>query len=74
LIEILRLARRPHVEVARRATGATRVDAHAGITVRHPFLRIDQLPVLILVARAFQHLGRRLDEALPIALVAFLER
>ena len=73
-IEILRLARRPHVEMAGRAAGAARVDAHAGIAVRHPFLRIDQFPVLIFVARPLQHLGRGLGQARPIALVAFLER
>src|SRR5439155_2040166 len=66
LIEILRLARRPHVEIAGRTPGATRVDAHAGIAVRHPLLRIDQLPVLILVARALEHLGRGLDQACPV--------
>ena len=73
-IEILRLARRPHVEMAGRTPGAARVDAHAGIAVRHPFLRIDQFPVLIFVARALQHLGRGLGQARPVALVAFLER
>ena len=73
-VEVLRLARRPDVEVTRRAPGAARVDAHADIAVRHPFLRIDQLPVLIPVARALQHLGRGLGEARPVALVAFLER
>ena len=74
VVEVLRLARRPHVEIAGRAAGAARVDAHAGIAVRHPFLRIDQLPVLVLVARALQHLGRGLGQARPVALVAFLER
>ena len=74
LIEILRLARRPDVEMAGRTPGAARVDAHAGIAVRHPFLRIDQFPVLIFVARALQHLGRGLGQARPVALVAFLER
>ena len=73
-IEILRLAWRPHVEMAGRTPGAARVDAHAGIAVRHPFLRIDQFPVLIFVARPLQHLGRGLGQARPIALVAFLER
>ena len=74
LIEVLGLARRPHVEHARRAAGAARVDAQADIAVRHPFLRIDQLPVLILVARAFEHFRRRFGEPRPVALVAFLER
>ena len=74
LIDILRLARRPHVEFARRAPGAARVDAHAGIAVRHPFLRIDQFPILILVARSLQNIGRRFDHAAPLARIALLER
>src|SRR5262245_62989541 len=31
LVEVLRLARGPHVEMAGRAPGAARIDAHAGI-------------------------------------------
>src|SRR5262249_11382801 len=50
VVEVLRLARRPDVDEARRAAGAARIDAHAGIAVRHPLLRVDQLPDLILVA------------------------
>jgi len=73
-VNVLRLSRRPDIEHAGRASGAARVDAHAGIAVRHPFFGIDQFPILILVARALQHFGRRLDEARPLALVAFLER
>jgi hypothetical protein len=73
LVKVLRLARRPHVEIAWRASGAARVDPHAGIAVRHPFLRIDELPVLIFVARAAQHFWRGFDQARPVALVAFLE-
>jgi hypothetical protein len=62
------------IEWAGAPPAATRVDAHTGIAVRHPFLRIDQFPVLIFVARARQHLGRGLGQARPVALVAFLER
>src|SRR5262249_55491463 len=74
LVEVLRLARRPHVEIARRAAGAARIDAHADIAVRYPFLRIDELPVLIFVARAAQHFRRGFDQPRPVSLVAFLER
>src|SRR4029077_5280989 len=73
LIEILRFARRPHIEITWRAPCATRVDAHTDIAVRHPFLRIDELPVLISVARSIQHFWCSLDQARPVALVALLE-
>ena len=70
--DVLRLARRPGFQVARRAAGAARIDAHQHVAVRHPFLGVEQLPVLVLVAGAFEHLGRRLDDAQPRALVALL--
>src|SRR6186713_876773 len=73
LVEVLRLALAPDVEVARRVAGAAGVDAQTGIAVRHPFLRIDQFPVLVLVARAFQDLRRSFHKPVPKALVAFLE-
>ncbi len=72
-IDVGGLARRPRVEKSGRAAGAARVDAQADIAVRHPFFRIDQLPHLIFVAGAFGDLGKRLDHALPGALVALLE-
>src|SRR5207237_5553406 len=73
VVEIARLARRPDVDDAGRAPRAARVDAHAHIAIRHPLLRIDELPALIFVARAFEHLGRRLDQARPVGFVALLE-
>src|SRR5665213_3980187 len=60
LIEILRLARRPDVEKAGRAPRAARVDAHQSITVGNPFLGIDQLPVLVEIARIAQNFRRGL--------------
>src|SRR2546422_3755000 len=36
----------------RRAPRAARIDAHAGVAVRHPLFRIDHLPVGVLVAAA----------------------
>jgi hypothetical protein len=55
LRQILRLAQRPDVDDAKRATRAAAVDTDANIAVRHPFLRIDDLPVLIFVGRAGRH-------------------
>ena len=72
--DVLGLARRPRLQVARRAAGAARIHPQADIAVRHPLLGIEQLPVLVLVAGALQHLGRRLDDAEPLALVALLHR
>src|SRR5262245_34681251 len=73
LVKVLRLARRPYVEIAGRAAGAARVDPDAGIAVGHPFFRIDELPVLILIAGAAQYFRRGFDQARPVALVALLE-
>jgi hypothetical protein len=73
VVEVLRLARRPRVERARRGAGAARIDAHDGVALRGPLLRIDHLPGLILVGRAFQELRVLRDEALPRRRVAFLE-
>ena len=41
LVEILRLAHRPHIETAGGTTGAARVDTYTCISFRHPFLRIN---------------------------------
>ena len=59
--DVLGLARRPDFEIARRAAGAARIDAHQHVAVRHPLLRVEQLPVLVLVAGAFEHVRRGLD-------------
>src|SRR5207244_1407205 len=56
VVEVACLARRPDVDDARRAAGAARIDAHADVAIGHPLLRIDQLPALVLVARAIEHL------------------
>src|SRR5262249_48397433 len=71
--EILRLAQRPDVDHAGRAAGAAAVDAHADIAVRHPLLRIDHLPALVLVGRAGGHVGLVLAHALPLLAVEVLE-
>ncbi len=57
VVEVLRLARREVIDEARRAAAAARVDAHAGVAVRHPFLGIDHFPVLVVVARAGGDVG-----------------
>ena len=72
-VEVARLARGPDVDSAGRAASAARVYAHADVAVRHPFLRIDQLPALVLIARTFEHFGRRLGQPRPVGLVALLE-
>ena len=52
LVEISRLARRKRIDEARRATGAARIHAHAGVAVRHPLFRINHFPALVEVAGA----------------------
>src|SRR5207247_4193602 len=50
-VDVARLARVVVAEIARRAPRAARIDADARIAVGHPFLRIDDLPVRVLVRR-----------------------
>src|ERR1043166_8710627 len=73
VVEVLRLARRPRVERARRGAGAARIDAHDGVALGGPLLGVDHLPGLVAVGRAFEELRVRGDEALPGRGVAFLE-
>src|SRR5690348_10869496 len=74
VVEVLGLARGEVVDEARRASAAAGVDAHAGVIVWDPLLRIDHLPVLIEVARSGRHVGVLVHHALPRARVALLER
>jgi hypothetical protein len=73
LVKILRLAHRPHIEIAGGTTGAARVDTHTCISFRHPFLWINQFPVLVFVARSLQHFRRGFGQPRPISFVAFLK-
>ena len=72
-VEITRLARREMIDEAGRAAGAARVDAHAGVAVRDPFLGIDDFPVLIFVGRPVGDIRMTGDHPLPCARIAFLE-
>src|SRR5262249_59527210 len=74
VVEILGLARREMVDEPGRATAPARIDAHAGIVVRHPFLGIDHFPALIEIARAGGDVGMLFSHALPHARIAVLER
>ena len=71
---ILRFARRPHIHVTRRAAGAARIDANAYVSIGHPFLRIDDFPVLIFVGRSGGHIRMGGHHPVPHALEALLER
>src|SRR5580693_4178786 len=73
LVEIFRLARREMIDHARRAAGAAGIDAHAGVVMRHPFLRIDHFPALIEIAGARGDVGMLFRHALPRAWIAVLE-
>src|SRR5262249_37234703 len=61
------------VDESRRASGAAGIHAHAGIIVRHPFLRIDHFPALVEIAGAGGHVGGPLGHALPRTRIAVLE-
>src|SRR4029078_13689107 len=70
IMEVLRFARRPMLDVTGRAAATARVDTHACIAIRHPFLRIADLPALIFVGRAAHHVGMLERHAIPRGLVA----
>src|SRR5262249_52472636 len=53
--------------------GAAAVDPDADIAVRHPFLRIDYLPALVLVGRAGRHVGLVGAHASPLRRVEIVE-
>ena len=71
--EVPGLARRPVLDISRRAAATARVHTHDDIAVRHPLLRIADFPALIFVARAGHHIRLLLLHALPGGLVAVLE-
>ena len=73
VVEILGLARREMIDEARRHAAAAGIDAHAGVVVRHPFLRIDHLPALVEIAGAGGDVGMLFRHALPGARIAVLE-
>ena len=73
VVEILRLARRPKIHEARRAAGTAGIDADHRVAVGHPFLGVDDLPVLVLVGRAGDHVGVLLGHAPPLIGVEILE-
>jgi hypothetical protein len=61
------------VNISWRAAAATGIDSHTDIPIRHPFLRIDHLPILVLVGRAFGHIRVLRGHPLPLIGVALLE-
>ena len=73
MIDVLRLAHAERLEIAGRTAGAAQIDAHARIAVRHPFLRIDDFPVLVFAAGARRDVGMLRDHLLPAGRVAVLE-
>jgi hypothetical protein len=72
-VNVARLARVVVPEVAGRAPGAARIDANAYVAVGYPLLRIDHLPVRVLVARARYGVGVLPCHDLPGGLVALLK-
>jgi hypothetical protein len=73
LRQILRFAKRPDVDHTGRTSGAAAVDADHDIIVRHPLLRVDHLPALILVGRTGRHVGADFAHPLPLLAVKIVE-
>src|SRR5207247_10156448 len=73
VVKIFSLARREMIDVTRRAAAASRIDAHANVAIRHPLLRIDDLPVLILIARACYNVRVRRGHGLPLVRITVLK-
>ena len=73
VVKILRLAWREMIDKTRRAAAAARIDAHADITVRHPFFRVGDFPVLVGVGRAGGDVRVLPGHPAPGARIAVLE-
>jgi len=73
VVEVLGFARRPDVEMTGGAAGAARVDPDAGVAVRHPLLRVDDLPVLIFVRGPGRDVRVMLGHPAPLIGVEILE-
>jgi hypothetical protein len=73
LVEVSRLSCRQGVDDAGRAPGATGVDPHDRIPVRHPLLRVGHLPGLVQVRGAGRDVGVLLDHAFPCARISLAE-
>src|SRR5450759_1109651 len=73
IVKVPRFAWRPAVDHAWRTAGAARIDTHTDVAVRHPLLRVDQFPVLVIVAGSCERVRDRLDQPRPLALVALPE-
>ena len=73
VVQVLGLARGEVVDEARRGAAPARIEAHAGVVVRHPLLRVHHLPALVLVGGARRHIGMPVGHQLPGAGVAVLE-
>ena len=73
VVKIPGLARRPNFQIARRAARATRIHAHAGVAVGHPFLGVHELPVLVFVGCAHDGLGIIVHHEAPLVGIAVLQ-
>src|SRR5262245_3965261 len=61
------------LDITRRAAATARIDAHANIAIRDPFLRVADFPALILVGGPGYHIRMLERHAIPGGLVAVLE-
>ena len=72
-IQVAGLPRRVWVEQARGAPRAAGVHPHAGVAIGDPLLRVNDLPVLVLVARATRHIRVLPGHELPLIGIPVLE-
>ena len=73
VVEVLGLPRREVIDVAGRASAAPGVHPQAHVAVGDPLLGVADLPVLVLVGGACDHVGMLLGHAVPGAGVALLK-
>src|SRR5262249_13136979 len=72
-VKVSGFARRPRIDITRRAAGAARIDTHDCIAVRYPLLRVNDFPVLIFIARSYGDFWLLLDHPLPGEIPPILE-
>jgi hypothetical protein len=73
-IKVTGLSGREVVDVSWGATTASRVNSHADVSIRNPFLRVDDLPILIFIRGTLCHIRVLIGHSLPLIRVTLLER
>ena len=72
-VKIAGLSRGEWVDISSRPAATAGIDSHTDVPIRHPFLRIGRLPILVLVGRTFGHIRVLGRHPPPLIGVPFLE-